>query len=167
MVVILFNSSVPGSSIPASGVVATLLSKGGHVLEYVILAWLAWRALTDPEGGVELAPRSAALAVIFGGLAFAVLDELRQLFVAGRGSSAWDVLLDGASVSVATACLLRTAGEPLPHKGYQTDHGDPAEDGQEQVHRQDLPVGVDVGQEDHHDREVQRDESMQDQRGRA
>ena len=164
MVIILFNSSVPGSPIPASGLVATLISKGGHILEYVVLAWLGWRALVDPPGGIGLAPRAAAVTLLVGGCAFAGLDELRQLFVAGRGSSPWDVLLDTTSVAACTAILLRDAQCQPPQPAADADQHIPAEDGQEDVHRQDLPVAVDVRQEDHHHQEVQPNEPVQHRR---
>ena len=114
MIVILLNSSVPGAPIPASGLLSTLISKLGHVLEYALLTYLAWRALAEPAGGLGLQPRPAVLVIFVAGLLFAALDELRQLFVAGRGPSPWDVLLDLAVIGVTLALLWRGAPQPPP-----------------------------------------------------
>jgi VanZ family protein len=119
MIAILLSSSVPGAPIPASGLLSTLINKLGHVLEYALLAYLAWRALVEPAGGVGLSARAGLLTILVAGLGFAALDELRQLFVAGRGPSAWDVLLDLTAIGATLALLWRGASEPLaqPERG--------------------------------------------------
>jgi VanZ family protein len=166
MIAILLNSSVPGAPLPTTGLLSTLINKLGHVLEYALLGYLAWRALVEPAGGLGLRPRGAVLTILVGGLLFASLDELRQLFVAGRGSSAWDVLLDVAALGLTVALLRRDAPQsPLEPAGGDGQHL-AAEDGQEEVHRQHLAVAVDVRQEDHHHAEVQPDEGVQ-QPGRS
>src|SRR5436190_12892261 len=64
--------------------------KVGHVTEYSILGFLAWRAFsTYPWGGVK--PKLIAAAFV---LAFAFSDELHQLFVPSRTSSLTDVGYD-------------------------------------------------------------------------
>lgn len=165
MVVILFNSSVPGTPLPTSGLVSTLLAKLGHVTEYGLLGWLAWRALAEAGGGVGLGPRAAAALVVLGGGTFAALDELRQLFVAGRGASPWDVLLDGMSLLVVAGLLARPAADGREQALQPVRDDLPGEGGDEQVHRQDLAVAVGVRQEDHHDGDVQGDEAVEQQGG--
>src|SRR5215217_7616595 len=131
LVVILFNSSVPGAPMPTSGLLSTLISKVGHLVEYGVLGWLAWRALIEPGGGVSPRPLTGIALVLGAGLVFAGLDELRQLFVPGRGGSPLDSLLDLVALVVTLALLQRTARGREP----QTRQRLTSEDGQEEVHR--------------------------------
>ena len=107
LVAILFNSSVPGAPMPTSGLLSTLISKVGHLIEYGVLAWLAWRALIEPGGGALARPMTmTGIALVLGaGLVFAGLDELRQLFVPGRGANPLDSLLDVVALAVTLALL--------------------------------------------------------------
>lgn len=131
MIVILFNSSVPGAPLPTSGLASMLISKAGHVVEYALLGWLGWRALVDARGGVGAGPGVGAVALLLGGALFAGLDELRQLFVPGRGSSFLDVVLDLAALTSAVVWLRCAASQESPDPGEQ-----PAgEDRQKEVHR--------------------------------
>lgn len=109
MVVILFNSSVAGAPLPVPDLLSTLVAKAGHVLEYSLLGWLAWRALADPSAGVGLPAAPSAALILVGGVAFAALDELRQLFVTGRGASPWDVLIDAIALSAVIAFKFRSS----------------------------------------------------------
>lgn len=95
---------VPGIS--ETGIQRTQLAirKGGHVLEYAILAALLWRARRRQAPG-DTRPwdgREAAGAVMLAAL-YALTDELHQHFVPGRLGSAWDVLIDtlGAALGLA------------------------------------------------------------------
>jgi VanZ family protein len=90
------------SSIPSLGtdlgVWDTILRKGAHMTEYAILALLLFRAL-----GSELP------AFLFG-LAYAVSDEIHQLFVSGRHGSPLDVAIDAAGLLLGLLALrLRSA----------------------------------------------------------
>jgi VanZ family protein len=90
------------SSIPSLGtdlgVWDTILRKGAHMTEYAILALLLFRAL-----GSELS------AFLFG-LAYAVSDEIHQLFVSGRHGSPLDVAIDAAGLLLGLLALrLRSA----------------------------------------------------------
>jgi VanZ family protein len=90
------------SSIPSLGtdlgVWDTILRKGAHMTEYAILAFLLFRAL-----GSELP------AFLFG-LAYAVSDEIHQLFVSGRHGSPLDVGIDAAGLLLGLLALrLRSA----------------------------------------------------------
>jgi VanZ family protein len=85
------------SSIPSLGtdlgVWDTILRKGAHMTEYAILALLLFRAL-----GSELS------AFLFG-LAYAVSDEIHQLFVSGRHGSPVDVAIDAAGLLLGLLAL--------------------------------------------------------------
>ena len=131
LVAILFNSSVPGAPMPTSDLLSTLISKAGHVVEYGVLAWLAWWALLEPGGRALSRPLPRIALVLGAGLVFAGLDELRQLFVPGRGASPLDSLLDLAAMSVTLALLQQTARRSKPQTGQRLA----GEDGQEEVHR--------------------------------
>jgi VanZ family protein len=67
-----------------------VIRKAGHVTEYAILGFLAWRAF-------NIYPWVGARAKVFAGafvLVFAMSDEFHQMFVASRTSSLIDVGYD-------------------------------------------------------------------------
>lgn len=121
MGLIFFTSAQPkppapensGSSVYVSGMIPmfpggweTLIKKGGHVLAYAALAGLTWRALRT----YDLAAREAAALAILVAVAYAISDEIHQLFVLGRSGSVLDIGLDfmGAVVCVGTCWMLTT-----------------------------------------------------------
>jgi VanZ family protein len=71
--------------------------KAAHVAVYALLAVLVHRAMARGR-------QRWALPVVGGVLlataAYAATDELHQRFVASRGGSAWDVLLDSAGAAL-------------------------------------------------------------------
>jgi VanZ family protein len=81
------------------------IRKAGHVAEYALLAVLLHRAMGRGR-------RRWALPVVAGVMAaaggYAATDELHQRFVASRGGSGWDVLLDsvGAALGLAVKWVL-------------------------------------------------------------
>jgi VanZ family protein len=90
--VIFALSSVPSLGTDL-GVWDTILRKGAHMTEYAILALLLFRAL-----GSELP------AFLFG-LAYAVSDEIHQLFVSGRHGSPVDVAIDATGLLLGLLAL--------------------------------------------------------------
>lgn len=72
-----------------------VLRKLAHLTEYAVLGALLLRAL-----------RSAPLAVLAGS-AYAVTDEVHQLFVSGRHGSPLDWLIDTAGVVAGVTLLAR------------------------------------------------------------
>jgi VanZ family protein len=75
-----------------------LWRKSAHLTEYAILAILLWRALRKSHWFVSAA---ATTALAFGAASlFAALDEFHQSFVATRGGSPWDVLLDASGAAL-------------------------------------------------------------------
>jgi VanZ family protein len=75
----------------------TVLRKGAHVTEYLVLGFLLVRAL-----GREL---PAWLL----GVAYAATDELHQHFVAGRHASPVDVAIDAVGVALGVLAWRRVA----------------------------------------------------------
>ena len=98
MAVIFTASSFPSRDLPSFGVWDWLVRKGGHMLGYELLAVAYARGLA---AGARPTRRQLLVAVGLAAL-YAVTDEFHQLFVAGRGAAATDVLIDavGASLGV-------------------------------------------------------------------
>jgi VanZ family protein len=72
-----------------------VLRKLAHAAEFAVLGALLLRAV-----GAE----RTAFAL---GVAYAISDELHQLFVPGRVGSVWDVLIDAVGVAVGIALWRR------------------------------------------------------------
>ncbi len=66
--------------------------KGWHATEFAILAWLLLRALATKPNAL----RNSAIAAG----AYALFDELHQVYVAGRGGRMSDVLIDWIGIGV-------------------------------------------------------------------
>jgi len=75
------------------------IRKSAHVVEYLVLGLLLFRALHVPGRPLR---RAAAIAL---GLAAAYsgVDELHQVFVPGRGPAVTDCLIDTGGAAVAQA----------------------------------------------------------------
>ena len=78
-----------------------LLRKAAHMTEFGLLWWLWARALLP---AIDL--RRAVLTASGIALAYAVSDEVHQLFVAGRHASPYDVAIDAAGIGVAVLLWL-------------------------------------------------------------
>jgi VanZ family protein len=85
MAVIFLLSSRPADALPNLGWADILIKKGGHVLGYAVLAVTYWRGMDWQPPRLWFA---WTLAAVYG-----FSDEIHQSFVAGRGASAWDVIL--------------------------------------------------------------------------
>jgi VanZ family protein len=81
-----------------------VIRKSAHALEFAVQAIL----LTLTARSAKKPMKSCAIYVLFICLLSAVIDEYIQLFTAGRGSSAADILLDftGASAGLLVFCIL-------------------------------------------------------------
>jgi VanZ family protein len=80
--------------------------KTAHMVEFAILAWLAWRALRQARGdraGIW-SWRTAGLTLAFV-VFYAVTDEFHQTFVPNRTGSAVDVCIDTLGGAIALALL--------------------------------------------------------------
>lgn len=110
MAAIFLASSQAKAEMPHFGGYDWLVKKTGHLVIYAALAWAYLRGLTY---GGSVTWRAAALAVVLAAL-YGASDEYHQKFVAGRGSTMVDVLIDtvGAclGVGVGAAWRWRRAG---------------------------------------------------------
>lgn len=98
---ILYTSSLGQAVTPVSGIVQTLVSKLGHILEYALLGVLLLAAIRAERWVYRSAARELMLVAIVGGT-FAMFDELRQSFSPGREPRLTDVLIDLASLVTAS-----------------------------------------------------------------
>ena len=92
----------PGISAASLGYVHHIIRKCAHFTEYFIFFLLLYRGLRGIRRGWHLT--SAALAW-FIAAGYSALDEIHQSFVASRGASPWDSLLDSASALVAVVVV--------------------------------------------------------------
>lgn len=84
------------------GTADLILRKIAHMLEYALLVFLWWRALSD------VAPARTAVAIAVAiALAFAATDEYHQTFVEGRHGTPVDVLIDSVGMAAMAWLLLR------------------------------------------------------------
>lgn len=95
MAVIFGLSAQPKNEIPVFGAWDLLVKKGGHMLEYAVLAWLWHRAW-----GQRSTWLAWGLAVVY-----AASDEFHQSFVPGRHAQWADVGVDavGAALGLGLA----------------------------------------------------------------
>lgn len=87
----------PDISLEAIDIVRLVIRKTAHVVEYAVLAWLAWRVVRKPRPK-DTRPWSwraaaAALAIV---VVYAVTDELHQTFVPNRTGAIRDICIDAA-----------------------------------------------------------------------
>jgi VanZ family protein len=94
--VIFVGSSLPGSSVPGRFAVA------GHLAEYAVFGFLVFLAVT--RTGAE---RRAAWIALLLCSAYAVTDEVHQLFVPGRSADPLDWTADtiGSAAGVCAALI--------------------------------------------------------------
>jgi VanZ family protein len=99
--VIFYFSSLPGSAYPTFRPELLLERKGAHVGEYIILTGLIFRIVNLY---LEKKNRAIAMAAVFS-LAFAVSDEVHQLFVPGREGKISDVGIDGIGILICVGVI--------------------------------------------------------------
>ncbi len=75
------------------------LKKSAHLLEYGVLTLLLWWAISGSMG--DRAKGWAFWVIPIVCVAYAASDEYHQSFVAGRGSSVFDVLIDTVGILLA------------------------------------------------------------------
>jgi len=164
---IIFTSSLASTPTTAEPLLDFLISKAGHVFVYAILGWLVSDALTSPAAGFAIDRRLALAVTILASAALAAVDETRQSFVYGRTAMVSDVLLD--TIAASGGALLHDWSMPRPNPApLDEPAGDAGEEGavegkHQELHREDLAVAVDVGQERHHDRQVDQHEQVERQ----
>lgn len=110
--VIFTLSSIPSLGTGLPWVWDLILRKIGHAVEYSVLMYLIWRALSA-QGW-----RGASLiGSAFLSLGYALGDEYHQSFVPGRMGSLRDVAVDGVGVLIALIYLSRRSLGKLLARG--------------------------------------------------
>lgn len=87
-----------------------LVRKAAHVTEYAVLSILWWRVLAHVHAVGEVRPAwFCALVALIIASVYAATDEYHQTFVASRGASLHDVMIDssGALLGVIAVLLWR------------------------------------------------------------
>ena len=79
-----------------------ILKKAGHAVEYGILAFLLWRALSQGQGTLS---RSALVTAFLISVLYAASDEYHQTFVPGRKGTLVDVGFDTVGALVALLAM--------------------------------------------------------------
>ena len=92
-------SLLPGGADIPQDIVHLIVRKGAHMAEYAVLFALYRRALR-----LSGARRPGVLALVLCA-AYAATDEMHQGFVAGRGPSAMDVVIDTAGAAAMWAAM--------------------------------------------------------------
>lgn len=119
MGVIYFISAQPSLPRLPEPLWQTLLTKGAHFGEYLVLALLLQRALLS-GGGFVRGRVAAAWVALLVSLLYGISDELHQSLVPNRNASALDVGIDtlGAGLGLLGVHHLRRSGSgPLPEEG--------------------------------------------------
>ena len=101
MVTVFLFSATPGDDLPRFGLVDMLVKKGGHMAVYALLALACLRGFGD---------RRYRWLWAFGlTLAYALTDELHQVFTPGRHPSLLDVGVDAAGAALALWLAAKSA----------------------------------------------------------
>jgi hypothetical protein len=90
MAAIFIASSIPKEEMPPFGFWDFFVKKSGHMVGYGLLAMAYLHALTK---GRRANRTQVVWAILLAGF-YGATDEFHQLFVAGRGASPVDVLID-------------------------------------------------------------------------
>ncbi|MGA9351983.1 MAG: VanZ family protein [Anaerolineae bacterium] len=102
MGLIFVASSQPELPLVLNKTVDFITKKAGHVMEYGVLAFLLWRAISKERGWPALS--SFGGAFIFS-LLYGVSDEFHQTFVPGRTGRLTDVGFDALGAFLALGLI--------------------------------------------------------------
>lgn len=89
---------LPSASAERMELIHHLLRKCAHLTEYFVFYLLLYRSIRASRKGWHW---SWAFAAWFIAAAYSALDEIHQSFVASRGASPWDSLLDSTGALLA------------------------------------------------------------------
>jgi VanZ family protein len=92
----------PGISVASLEFAHHVIRKFAHFTEYFIFFLLLYRGLRGFRRGWHL---SSGVLAWFIAAGYSALDEIHQSFVASRGASPWDSLLDSVSALVAVVVV--------------------------------------------------------------
>lgn len=106
MGIIFYFSSQPHLPTAPYPLLELLWKKAAHLGEYALLGWLLQRAASSASEGRPNAPSFYSLSIA---VAYAMTDELHQMFTPGRSASPWDIIVDalGSAIGVALWCRYR------------------------------------------------------------
>ena len=93
---------LPAISAASLDFIHHVIRKCAHFTEYFIFFLLLYRGLRGIRRGWQLAPAVLAWFIASG---YSALDEIHQSFVASRGASPWDSLLDSTGAFVASLAI--------------------------------------------------------------
>jgi VanZ family protein len=88
----------PSLSLASLDLAHHVIRKCAHVAEYFIFLLLVYRGVRGAHRGWRWSSGFAAWFLVAG---YSALDEIHQSFVASRGASAWDSLLDSTAALFA------------------------------------------------------------------
>ncbi len=102
--VIFYLSGIPNLSSGLERPLDMVLRKGAHLVEYAVLTFLLWRALSNSFkiDLVWLYSLSAGISILY-----AISDEIHQSFVPTRGPRVMDVLIDSIGAVIALWLIMR------------------------------------------------------------
>ena len=102
MVTIFAFSATPVDDLPRFGLVDLLVKKGGHMAGYALLALACLRGFDTRTWNKISSTGRHSFWLAFGlTLAYALTDELHQVFTPGRHASLMDVGVDAAGAALA------------------------------------------------------------------
>lgn len=110
MVVIFIGSSHSNVVLSESPSRDNLMKNLGHIIEYALLGFLIFRALSSKKGDT-LTSRYVWLWSLTGAILYGVTDEVHQMFVPTRTAYLGDILMDGvgAGMGVLFAIIVYTS----------------------------------------------------------
>lgn len=110
MVIIFVGSSHSNVVLSESPSRDDLMKNLGHIIEYALLGFLIFRALSSKKGDT-LSSRYVWLWSLTGAILYGLSDEVHQMFVPTRTAYLGDILMDGvgAGMGVLFAIIVYTS----------------------------------------------------------
>jgi len=110
MAIIFIGSSHSNVVLSESPSKDNLMKNLGHIIEYALLGFLIFRALSSKKGDT-LTSRYVWLWSLTGAILYGVSDEVHQMFVPTRTAYLGDILMDGvgAGMGVLFAIIVYTS----------------------------------------------------------
>lgn len=110
MVIIFVGSSHSNVVLSESPSRDNLMKNLGHIIEYALLGFLIFRALSSKKGDT-LSSRYVWLWSLTGAILYGLSDEVHQMFVPTRTAYLGDILMDGvgAGMGVLFAIIVYTS----------------------------------------------------------
>lgn len=97
MIIIFILSSRPRTSITTTFTIDFIIFKSLHMIEYGLLFFLIYRALSETT---RLNGRAKVIGAMIITIGYAITDEIHQTFVPSREGTVRDILIDTAGASI-------------------------------------------------------------------